>query len=129
MIAMLTTPIAWCVLLILYLSWLTRKPGNLTWRALLAPPRPRFRLRFRSRRIRIKEIMLVVLIAAVDSGLTMAMCPRQLASGFIAADLGVLAIALALGSFVACTPRVYAASAIVISIFASITRMYLSTSG
>ena len=123
MIAMLITMSAWWLLWILYLSWLAQQPGKLRWRSVFVPQLPRFQFRFRLRRIRIKEIMLVVLIVAIDAGLTMALRPRQLASEFIAADLGTLAIALALGSFLVCTRTGFAALSILISIVAAITHM------
>ncbi len=129
MIAMLITLCAWWLLWILYLSWLAQQPGELKWRVIFVPQLPRFRVRTRYRRIRIKEIMIVVLIVAIDAALTMAMCPTHLASGFLAADLGTLAIALALCSFLVFTPRELVALSVVISIVATITHTYFLVRG
>jgi hypothetical protein len=119
MIAMLITLSAWWLLWVLYLSWLAQQPGELKWRRIFVPQLPRFRFCVRFRRVRIKEIMFVVLIVAIDAGLTMAMCPRQVARGCIAADLGTLAIVLTLGSFVALTQHGFAVLLVVISIVAT----------
>jgi hypothetical protein len=103
------------------LDWLLHKPPGLPWQDFVASAWPRLRVR----RMRVGELMLLVLVVSIDAAATLAMAPASLASTLVVADIGILSIVLAIASFVELSPAQCAVMAVFLAVGAMVVMWLL----